>query len=242
MKAMIMAAGKGTRMGSISETIPKALLEINGKSLLRIAVENCNTFGFNDIVINVHHLADQMIAEVMKLRTDGFSISISDERDQLLETGGGLFRARDFFDDKPFLLCNADTITDLDLRRLYEYHLERNGLATLAVRHRKGNRHFLIDDSGRLRGWSNKTTGERIVTFDEDLNVSEISFSGRHIIDPSIFRYMSEGVYTMTALYLTLAADHEIFSLTEDSGYWITVGNQEELEEARRFFSTVSLP
>jgi MurNAc alpha-1-phosphate uridylyltransferase len=236
MKAMIMAAGKGTRLGKISESVPKALLDINGKSLLRLAVENCTAFGFNDIIINVHHLAEMIEEEVKVLRKEGFRITISDERDMLLETGGGLFKAKGFFGNDPFLLYNADTLTDLDLTALYQYHLKMNGLATLAVRNRKGNRYFLVDNEGKLKGWCNKSTGERIISGEITDSLAEIAFSGRHIINPAIFNYMTEGVYTMTALYLHLAKSNDIFTYLEDGGYWLTVGTPNDLEEARKFF------
>jgi NDP-sugar pyrophosphorylase family protein len=236
MKAMIMAAGKGTRMGTISETVPKALLVIEGKTLLRRAVENCNSYGFDDIIVNVHHLSDLVLAEIERIRSDGFRIAVSDEREKLLETGGGLFRARDFFGSEPFLLSNADTITDLDLGNIYRYHLEKQGLATLAVRNRKGNRFFLVDSEGLLRGWCNKAGGERIIRSDKSENLAEVAFSGRHIISPEIFDYMEDGVYTMTALYLKLIPAHNIFTYLADDGYWLTVGTPMELEEARNFF------
>ena len=234
---MIMAAGKGTRLGKLTETIPKALLEINGKSLLRLAVENCTASGFDDIIINIHHLADQVEEEIERLKKDGYKITVSDERDKLLETGGGLYKARDFFDNNPFMLYNADTLTDLDLSVLYRYHLDIKGLATLAVRNRAGERFFLVDREGLLKGWCNKATGEKIIAGEETETMMEIAFSGRHIINPEIFNYMSEGVYTMTALYLHLADSHKIVTYREDGGYWLTVGTPEDLENVRKFFS-----
>ncbi len=236
MKAMIMAAGKGTRLGKITKTIPKVLLDINGKSLLRLAVENCTASGFDDIIINIHHLADLVGQEIVKLKKDGYKITVSDERDMLLETGGGLYKARDFFDDNPFLLYNADTLTDLDLSVLYHYHLDMKGLATLAVRNRPGKRLFLVDREGLLKGWCNKATGERIITGEETETLMEIAFSGRHIINPEIFNYMREGVYTMTALYLHLTDSHKVVTYREDGGYWLTVGTPEDLENVRSRF------
>lgn len=238
MKAMIMAAGKGTRLGKMSETIPKSLLEINGRTLLRRSVENCSAFGFDEIIVNVHHLADLVEAEIGNLRKDGFNITISDERDLLLETGGGLYKARHFFGSEPFLLCNADTLTDLDLNAFYNYHLKMKGLATLAVRNRPGNRYFLADAEGMLKGWCNKATGERIIAGEEKYPLKEIAFSGRHIIDPEIFNYMSDGIYTLTALYLHLAELRNIFTYLENGGYWLTVGTPEDLEVARKFFNS----
>lgn len=238
MKAMLMAAGNGTRLGRMSETIPKVLLEINGKTLLRHAVEECTTYGFDDIIINVHHLADMVLEEVSRLQKEGFRITVSDERDVLLETGGGLYNARNFFGNEPFLLYNADTLTDIDLRGLYNFHLQKKGLATLAVRHRQGKRYLLVDEEGRLKGWCNKATGERIVAGEESGKLSEIAFSGRHIINPEIFRYMSDGIYTMTALYLHLAEAHNIYTWLKDDGYWFNVGTPDDLDSARSYFSS----
>ena len=118
MKAMIMSAGKGTRLGKITETIPKVLVDINGKTLLQVAVETCSRYGFDDIIVNVHYLAGMVEEEVTRLKRLGFKITVSDERDLLLENGGGLYKARDFFDSNPFLVYNADIVTDLDLSSL----------------------------------------------------------------------------------------------------------------------------
>ena len=239
MKAMILAAGKGTRLGKITETIPKVLVDINGKSLLQHAVEKCTASGFDDIIINVHHFADMVEEEIRKLNRMGFRITISDERAMLLETGGGLYKARGFFDRNPFLIYNADIITDLNINTLYNYHLKHKGLAALAVRNREGKRYFLVNAKGLLRGWCNKATGERILTGPENEELYEIAFSSVHIIDPEIFQYMNDGVYTMTALYLQLASIHNIYTCRFDDGYWANVGTPEILEDVRKQLSSV---
>ena len=236
MKAMIFAAGKGTRLGKITETIPKALVDINGKTVLQLAVEKCTAHGFNDIIINVHHFAEMVETEVCRLNQMGFRIQVSDERAGLLETGGGLFRARSFFDKDPFLIYNVDIISDLDLSALYRYHLEKKGLATLAVRHRKGNRFYLVDESGIIRGWRNKATGEQILAAPSASGLSEIAFSSIHIVEPEIFKFMDEGVYSMTSLYLKLASDHNIYTFPDDTGFWGDIGTPESLEYARKLF------
>ena len=234
MKAMIMAAGMGTRLGRITESIPKALVDINGKSALHIAVETCARFGFDDIIVNIHHFADLIEEEADNLTRLGYRISISDERKMLLETGGGLFKAKDFFDTSPFLLYNADILTDLDIGALYRFHLQKNGLATLAVRNRIGNRYFLVNDDGILSGWCNNATGERIITRNAEKELTEIAFSGLHIINPEIFNYMNEGIYTMTSLYLNLAHLHKIYTFGCDDGYWFDIGTPGNLDEARK--------
>jgi N-acetyl-alpha-D-muramate 1-phosphate uridylyltransferase len=233
MKAMIFAAGKGTRLGNITGSIPKALVDINGKTALHRAVEKCCKHGFDDIVINVHHFPDLVEMEITKLRKKGFHLSVSDEREMLLETGGGLYKARDFFDRKPFLVYNVDIITDFDLSALCQFHLSKKGLATLAARHRKGNRFLLIDESGIVRGWRNNATGEEILTSSQNEGLSEIAFSGMHIIEPEIFEYMEEGVYSMTTLYLSIAGNHNIYTYVDDNGYWGDIGTPESLENAR---------
>jgi NDP-sugar pyrophosphorylase family protein len=236
MKAMIFAAGKGTRLGRITKNIPKALVEINDKTALRMAVEKCSSHGFDDIIINVHHFPDMVESEAKKLIKLGYRISVSDERTGLLETGGGLFKARGFFDKNPFLIYNVDIISDIDITALYRYHLEKKGIATLAVRHRSGNRFYLIDKSGILKGWRNNATGEQILTSPSSDGLNEIAFSGMHIVEPEIFRYMEEGVYTMTTLYLKLAVERNIFTFLDDGGYWGDIGTPNSLEYIRKLF------
>jgi NDP-sugar pyrophosphorylase family protein len=237
MKAMIMAAGKGTRLGKITESIPKALVDLNGRTALHLAVEKCSANGFDDIIINVHHFAGMVEEEVRKLNRLGYRISVSDERDMLLETGGGLYKARWFFDNNPFLIYNVDIISDLDLSALYSYHVERQGFATLAVRHRPGNRFYLVDEQGIIKGWRNNATGKQIITGSDKSNLSEIAFSSMHIVEPEIFNYMEEGIYTMTDLYLSVAGEKNIFTYLDDSGYWGDIGTPESLEYARRLLN-----
>jgi NDP-sugar pyrophosphorylase family protein len=233
MKAMILGAGMGKRLGKISETIPKVLVDINGRTALEIAVEKCTAYGFDDIIINIHHHAGLVENEVNRLNRMGFRISVSDERAGLLETGGGLYKARTFFDNTPFLLYNADIITDMDLSGFLDFHIRKNGIATLAVRNRPGNRFFLVNPSGVLKGWFNKATGEKIITDGGTDELSEIAFSGLHIISPGIFDFMNDGIYTMTDLYLRLASDHDIFTYRYDDGYWYDIGTPENLEKVR---------
>jgi NDP-sugar pyrophosphorylase family protein len=237
MKAMIFAAGLGKRLGTITRETPKALVDINGKTALHLAVEKCSGFGFNDIIINVHHFADMVEEEVKRLNKMGYRVSVSDERELLLENGGGLYKARSFFDSDPFLLYNVDIISDMDLAALYRLHSEKNGLATLAVRHRPGKRFLLVDGEGRLRGWRNILTGEQILTGPDDSGLSEIAFSSMHIAEPEIFNYMTEGIYTLIDLYLRLAPDHRIYTLKHDEGYWVDVGTPESLELVRNLLS-----
>jgi len=235
---MIMAAGKGTRLGKITATIPKVLVDINGKSLLQLAVETCTRYGFDDIIVNVHYLADKAEEEIKRLNRSGFRITISDERDLLLENGGGLFKARGFFDKNPFLVYNADIVSDLDLSALYRFHEKNNSLATLSVRNRKGNRFLLVNSDGVLKGWCNKATGEKILAGDVDEDLSEVGFSSMQIIDPEIFNYMQEGIYTIVSLYLELAPSHKIVTYRCDDGYWFNVGTPEDLGKVKKFLKS----
>jgi NDP-sugar pyrophosphorylase family protein len=175
--------------------------------------------------------------EVKKLNKMGFSVSVSDEREMLLENGGGLYKARDFFDNHPFLLYNVDIISDFDLTALYCLHLEKKGLATLAVRHRPGKRYLLVDEYGQLRGWRNVETGEQILTCPSAEGLSEIAFSSMHIVEPVIFNYMREGIYTLVDLYLSLAEKHNIYTLKDDEGYWIDMGRPDSLIFVRKLLA-----
>lgn len=234
MKAMIFAAGLGKRLGQVTETIPKCLVDIGGETILQYAVEKCSAHGFNEIIINVHHFADMVEEEIIRLKKKGFRISVSDERDKLLENAGGLYKAKDFFDNKPFLLYNVDIITDLDISSLYRYHLEKKGLATLAVRKRPGNRFFLVDKSGLIRGWRNNATGEQKLAGSTADELTEIAFSSMHVAEPEIFKYMHEGIYTFTDLYLKLAPTHNINTYRVDEGYWVDIGTPANLEYVRK--------
>jgi NDP-sugar pyrophosphorylase family protein len=239
MKAMIFAAGLGKRLGQITESLPKALVDLNGKTVLQMAVEKCTFYGFDDIIINIHHFADMVEDEIKRLNSMGFRISVSNEREMLLENGGGLYKARDFFDNRPFLLYNVDIVSDLDLNALFRLHLEKRGLATLAVRHRPGKRFLLIDHEGQLRGWRNISTGQQILAGVEDDGLSEIAFSSMHIVEPEIFNYMKEGIYTMIDLYLKLASEHRIYTLKHDEGYWIDIGTPESLDLVRNLLRKI---
>jgi NDP-sugar pyrophosphorylase family protein len=233
MKAMIFAAGLGTRLGEMTAARPKALADVNGRTMLEHIIERVSQAGFNDIIVNIHHHPDLMIEEIEKLRRKGYAITISDERDELLDTAGGLCRARDFFDDKPFLVHNVDEFTDIDLAAMYSNHIASGALATLAARHSKGNRMLLVDHSGRLRGWRNNATKEEILTVESNRRLEELAFMGIHAISPAIFNLMEEGVYSLTSLYLMLAGKHVVMTWLHDGGYWFDCGTPQNLEKIR---------
>lgn len=233
MKAMIFAAGLGSRLGELSRERPKALVDVNGRSALRMAVERLAGSGFDDILVNIHHHPDLMKEEIERLRSDGFRITISDESAELLDTGGGLLHARSFFASEPFICYNVDIFTDLDISDLYQKHISSDALATLAVRHRPGNRFFLVDKSGRIRGWRNVATKEEIITVNTSKGLEEIAFSGIHVISPEIIDMMPEGIYSMTSIYLMLAGKNRIMTYLHDEGYWFDCGTPQNLEKIR---------
>ena len=233
MKAMIFAAGLGTRMGEMTRTRPKALADINGRTMLELTAEKLVRAGFDDLIVNIHHHPEQMLEEIDKLREQGYRITVSDESDELLDTAGGLYRARNFFGTEPFLAHNVDEFTDLDIAGMYRQHVESGALATLAVRHRPGNRQLLVDAAGRLRGWRNNATKEEIITVESNRKLEEVGFSGIQVLSPAIFELMQEGIYSLTSLYLMLAGKHLIMTCLHDYGYWFDCGTPQNLEKIR---------
>jgi NDP-sugar pyrophosphorylase family protein len=235
MKAMIFAAGLGTRLRPMTDNKPKALAEINGTPLLEIVIRRLILFGFKEIIVNVHHFADQVIDFLDSKKNFGVDIHISDEREMLLDTGGGLKKASRFFEDrKPFLVHNVDTITETDLGDFYKYHISQNALATLLVRHRPGSRFFLFDESRRLCGWENIIDGNKIISMPKE-NLEQIAFSCLHIIDPALFDVMTEeGVFSIIDVYLRLAASYRIQGYVDDQSYWLDVGTPEKLERGNK--------
>ncbi len=237
MKAMIFAAGRGTRLGEQSMTLPKALVMAGGMTLLERAVRHVNSHGFNQIIVNTHHLAEQVEEEIASLRLKGFAIAVSPERDSLLDTGGGLFAARDFFDAEPFLLYNVDIISDIDLAQMYSENIRSGDIATLAMRNRPGSRFFLLNKAGKVQGWRNNSTGEEIIAGNcTNEKLSEAGFSGIHIVSPRIFDLMSGGIYSLTKLYLEMCGKESIGSYFHNSGVWLDVGTPENLQLAREMF------
>ena len=234
MKAMILAAGMATRLGDIGKDTPKVLLDINGISVLERILMKLSESGFNDIIINVHHLAEKIIEAANNFQDRlNVKITISDETDELLETGGGLYKAKDFFDDRPFLVYNGDILTDLDLGKMYAYHTRKGALATMAVRNREGTRAFLVDDNGVIRGWTNRKSGVDIITIEQPMNLTEIPSMAISVYDPGIFDYMEEGKYTMTSIIMKATASERVIAFRYDRGFWIDIGTPEQLEKAR---------
>lgn len=229
MKAMIFAAGLGTRLRPLTNDKPKALIEIRGKTLLEITVNKLIQNGFDKIVINVHHFAEQIISYLADKKFKA-KIEISDESKRLLDTGGGLKKARNFFEDgQPFLVHNVDIITDLNLRDLYQAHQKNNSIATVAVRNRKSSRYLLFDQQKILCGWENVKTGERIISRSKE-NLEQFAFSGIHVIDPKLFKYFPEiEKFSIIDVYLSAARKEKIKAFLHNYSFWQDVGKVEDL-------------
>lgn len=227
---MILAAGRGTRMLPLTEKIPKALIEIQGTTLLEHTVRYLKYFGVDEVIINIHHHAEQIISYIKKNKNFGINIAFSDETDELLNTGGGLFKARWFFSDKkPFILTSSDVITDLDLQDMYQAHKRKNPLVSLAVKPRKSTRDFIFDPKMRLCGWHNNTTGEsRLVR--KTAEEIRLAFSTVHVIDPAIFELITERQsFSIIDVYLRLATSYPILGYPHELSAWYECGRFESL-------------
>jgi N-acetyl-alpha-D-muramate 1-phosphate uridylyltransferase len=232
LKALILAAGLGTRLRPLTAGIPKALVSINGITLLEIVIRKLAREGFSDIIINVHHHAGQVIEFLNRQQFPGVNISISDESGQLLDTGGAILKARWFLDgQEPFLVHNVDNISDISLQTLLTNHKEKGGLATLSVSDRLTKRYFLFDNGLKLRGWTDTSTGEIRWAGVTAKQAQRLAFNGIHIIEPEIFNLMKEdGKFSIIDLYLRLAGHHFIFGHVQPGRTWFDLGKPDQLE------------
>lgn len=230
MKAMILAAGKGTRLKPLTEHKPKALLEIYGVPLLEHQIRYLKYYGVKEIIVNIHHHADQIAEFISNMKKYDIHIECSREP-ELLGTGGGLKNAQWFFNDgKPFVLIASDVITDLNLMNMYAYHQLHKPLATLAVKHRKSTREFLFNHQYTLCGWHHNITGETRISRKVEDPV-KIAFSTIHVIDPVIFSLITEArVFSLTDVYMRLAVEHEIKGYEHSHSQWFEFGRIENLQ------------
>jgi len=233
---MILAAGLGSRLKSLTKNTSKALIEINNKSLLEIVITNLKAQGITEIIINVYHHAQQIIDYVNTNNKFGIDIEFSQEA-KLLDTGGGLKKASWFFDDgAPFLLHNVDVISDLNIEEMLEYHKNNNSIISIAVRKRKTSRYFMFDENYQLCGWKNEATGKQKIAKEITQNVHPFSFMGIHIISPGVFKYFpNEDKFSIVDFYLNIAAKHKIFGFQADKYSWIDCGKPENLSEAEKY-------
>jgi len=251
MKAMILAAGLGTRLRPLTDNRPKALVELSGRTLLEITLTRLRTFGINEVIVNVHHFAEMVIAYLKSNNNFGMRIEISRE-DVLLDTGGGLKKAAWFFlegsasrgdssqIDEPFLLHNVDVISNLDLRRMLQFHTENQALATLAVQNRKTSRPLLFDDHLQLRGRrieshsSLATSHSPLPESERPSPLQPLAFSGIHVISPRLLPLLTEeGIFSVIPSYLRLSAQgQKILAFRADDYYWRDLGRPSDLAQA----------
>jgi NDP-sugar pyrophosphorylase family protein len=238
MKAMIFAAGLGTRLKEETAGKPKALIEVGGKTLLQHAIEKLAAEGMKELVVNVHHFSE-MVVSFLAGQNFGIPVHISDETGMLLETGGGLKKAAPFFTGKdPVLIYNVDILSNLNLQLLIHEHIRSGALATLVVRKRETQRYFKFDATKQLTGWINKKTGETKISRPGSFeNSIEMAFSGIHVVQPEIFGFMPEkDRFSIVDVYLEVAKTCTIKGFFDDSDLWMDVGKPDELEAARKLF------
>lgn len=237
MKAMIFAAGLGTRLKPFTDKHPKALAEVNGKTLLEHTITYLQKFGIEEVVVNVHHFADQIEEVINDNSGFGSWVTISDERDVVLETGGGLLKAADnFTGDEPFVVINVDVLTNLDLGRMVETHKATDAIATLAVMKRDSSRQLLFDEHMLLCGWANNNTGEQRIAR-EVVWMQPFAFSGVQVLSPQIFRHIPfKGKFSMIDVYLHAAKTQLIKGYDHTGNIFIDVGKPESLEQAAYLF------
>jgi NDP-sugar pyrophosphorylase family protein len=236
MKAMILAAGLGTRLRPLTDNKPKALVEVGGRTLLEIAVTRLRSFGAAEIIVNVHHFAEMMLTYLQGKNSFGMRIEVSHE-DVLLDTGGGLKKAAWFFaedeSDEPLLLHNVDVISNIDLGRMIGEHKSSGALATLAVQERKSSRQLLFDQHGQLGGRRlGRDAADEIARPLERLQ--PLAFSGIHVISPRFLKMMTEdGAFSIIKTYLRLAgAGERIRAFRADQYYWCDLGRPENIRQA----------
>lgn len=242
MKAMIFAAGLGTRLKPMTNHMPKAMVLVNGKPLLWHTIQKLKQSGFDEIIINVHHFADQIIDYVKSNNYFGIRIEFSDERNLLLNTGGGIKKAKWFFDDeKPFLVHNVDIFSNIDLKKTYRQCSENSAWAHLIVSPRETSRYLLFDDQNRLKGWINKKTGETrssVSNFNPQ-SYHAYAFSGIHLLSPQIFELMDTfpDQFSIIDFYICICNQVIIRAVVPDDFMLLDVGKPEALSLAAKFLN-----
>lgn len=247
MKAMVLAAGLGTRLRPLTANRPKALVEVAGRTLLEITLTRLRSFGIGEVIVNVHHFAEMVVAYLRANNNFGMRLEISREDDLLLDTGGGLKKAAWFFQEdrdrpEPFLLHNVDVLSTIDLRAMIEAHTRSQALATLAVQRRDSSRQLLFDPRGRLCG--RRTGGQEPEVVRPSAELEPLAFSGIHVISPRMLPKMTEaGAFSIIGSYLRLAGEGEaILAFRAEEYYWRDLGKPEDLEQAAKDLKEKPVP
>jgi NDP-sugar pyrophosphorylase family protein len=233
MKAMILAAGLGTRLKPFTDHHPKALAPVNGKTVLQRNVEYLQRHGIKDVIVNVHHFADQIEKAIKDADGWGSNITISDERDEVLETGGGIVKAAWFLNDhEDFVVMNADILTDLDLTAMIAAHHEHGSMSTLAVTTRQSTRALLFHEDNKLCGWRNEKTGET-----KGKNGKPMAFSGIQVLSPAILSNIHfRGKFSMIDVYLDLCQTFMVTAFDHSGSLFMDIGSPEKLAAAEKVF------
>lgn len=234
MKAVLFAAGLGTRLGEITRQKPKALVEVQSRPMLYRVMDNIRQAGINDFVVNVHAFADMVehALDTYVQQHPDVRVQISDERDALLETGGGLKKMADILQDGPFLVHNVDVLTNLDLKAFMTESLRQEALASLAVRKIQSDRYFLFNPSFELCGWENVKTGQQKMSRQEP-DLQPYGFMGIHLMTPALLNLIEEqGAFSITDVYLRLAREHKICAIDCSRAQWMDIGSVEQLAKA----------
>jgi NDP-sugar pyrophosphorylase family protein len=237
MNAMIFAAGLGTRLQPLTNNCPKALVKIGDDELLKIALNKLKALGINKVVVNVHHFAEQIIDFIENYNSECMDIVISDERDQLLDTGGGLLKAAPLFDEgSQILIYNVDVITNAPIDQLIEQHTKENNLATLLVQNRKASRYLMFDQNNQLCGWNNPSTGEeKWVTTPKQSK--KLGFNGIQIINSKLLTLINaKNSFPIIPIYLQLAKSQRISGWSNWDGDWFDVGTPEKVNNVTELF------
>jgi NDP-sugar pyrophosphorylase family protein len=237
MKAMILAAGLGTRLRPLTGDRPKALVEVAGRTMLEIALCRLRTFGVHEVIVNAHHHGDMLAGYLRANDNFGMNIEVSCET-ELLDTGGGLKKAAYFFTstpDQPFILHNVDVVSTIDLARMMQFHRKQNALVTLAVQDRATSRYLLFDEQAELCGRRAGTEGKQELVPPAQ-STQTLAFSGIHVLSPRIFEEIEEeGAFSIVDLYLRLAAQGDkIVGFRTDEWYWRDLGRPESIVQAER--------
>ena len=239
MNAFIFAAGLGTRLKPLTDTMPKALVPIAGKPLLAHVVEKLKAAGCKKIVINIHHFGDMIVDYVKSQGNFGIDIVFSDERQMLLETGGAIKHAVELLGNEPFLIHNVDILSNVDIKALWEEHLNSGSAATLLVSKRSSSRALLFDAESNLTAWTNKTTGEVKTPYEsvDIASLEELAFSGIHVFSPELFKYFGEypEKFSIIDFYLNTCKAEKIKAFTQEGLQLLDVGKLDSLEKAEAF-------
>jgi len=236
MKAMIFAAGLGTRFKPWTDKHPKALAVVNGKSLLQRNVEYLQQYGIKDVVVNIHHFANQIVDAIEKAAGWGSNVIISDESDEVLETGGGLLKAKNLLQGESFLTLNVDILTDVNLKSFISYHQQQGADITLGVANRTTSRYLLFNEDNRLCGWRNISTGAERISLHAD-NYIQKAYSGLALFEPTIFDAVKQtGKFSLIDVYLSLASTHKIIGYDHSESRVLDVGKPESVALAESMF------